>query len=34
VEAVMAGHTLARSVLFSPGATTTAAVGEIGRRPS
>lgn len=34
VEAVMAGHTLARSVLFSPGATTSAALGEIGRRPS
>jgi sugar/nucleoside kinase (ribokinase family) len=34
MEAVMAGHTLARSVLFSPGATTSAALGEIGRRPS
>jgi sugar/nucleoside kinase (ribokinase family) len=33
MEAVMAGHTLARSVLFSPGATTSAALGEIGRRP-
>jgi sugar/nucleoside kinase (ribokinase family) len=29
VEAVTAGHALARSVLFSPGATTSAATGEI-----
>jgi sugar/nucleoside kinase (ribokinase family) len=29
VEAVTAGHALARSVLFSPGATTSAAAGEI-----